>query len=140
MKLYIQNETKIEFDEKLLEQIAKNYTNKDIEILIINDDKMRELNKTTRGIDKSTDVLSFPLEDLPHTPLGSMAINADMVIKTAVEFGHSIGHEFALMFIHSLLHLLGYDHEKDKGEMREMEEEIIKNFNLPKSLIQRVEE
>ena len=132
--------TKIEFDEKLLEQIAKNYTKKDIEVLIIDNDEMRELNKTTRGIDKSTDVLSFPLEDLSHTPLGSMAINADMVIKTAAEFSHSIGHEFALMFIHSLLHLLGYDHEKDNGEMREMEEEIIKKFNLPKSLIQRVEE
>jgi len=140
LKLHVKNEDKIEFDKKLLKHIAKNFTTKDIEILIISDDEMRKLNKTTRGIDKSTDVLSFPLEDLPHTPLGSMAINADMVIKTATEFGHSIGHEFALMFIHSLLHLLGYDHEKDNGEMREKEEEIIKKFNLPKSLIQRVEE
>ncbi|MEO1923813.1 MAG: rRNA maturation RNase YbeY, partial [Nautiliaceae bacterium] len=86
---------------------------------------------------KPTDVLSFPLENIPGMPLGSIVISIDTAKKGAKEFGHSIENEIKLLFIHGLLHLLGYDHEIDNGEMRAKEEEIIKKFNLPQSLIIR---
>ena len=138
--LYIENETKFEFNDTIIQKIAKEYTTKDIELLIIDNDEMRELNKNSREIDSSTDVLSFPLEPLEHIPLGSIVINANRVINTSKELNHSKDAELTLMFIHGLLHLLGYDHEIDDGEMREKEEEIINKFNLPKSLILRTKE
>jgi probable rRNA maturation factor len=84
-------------------------------------------------------VLSFPLEDVPHMPLGTIVISVDKVKEKALELGHSEEDEFTLLFIHGLLHLLGYDHEVDDGEMRLKEKEIIKTFNLPDSLILRNE-
>jgi len=137
--LDIQNHTKFEFDDKILQKIAQKYSSKDIELLIIEDADMRELNKNSRGIDKSTDVLSFPLEHMEHTPLGSIVINIDKINEVSLRLSHSRDEELTLLFIHGLLHLLGYDHEIDNGEMREKEEEIIQEFNLPKSLIVRIE-
>jgi probable rRNA maturation factor len=82
--------------------------------------------------------LSFPLDvSCEHMPIGSVIISADKVIEKADELGHSMEDEFKLLLIHGLLHLSGYDHEIDNGEMREKEEEIIKQFNLPESLIVR---
>ena len=72
-------------------------------------------------------------------PLGSIVISVDFVTQKAAEFQHSEEEEFTLLFIHGLLHLLGYDHETDNGEMREKEEQIITELNLPKSLIIRTE-
>ena len=137
--LLLQNEEEFRFDKSRLENIAKKLSDKDIELIIINNKEMRELNAKSRGIDKSTDVLSFPLEDIPHAPLGSIVINIDKVIDASSKLGHSIEEELSLLFIHGLLHLLGYDHESDDGQMRKKEEEMIKAFNLPKSLILRVE-
>ena len=137
--LDIQNHTKFEFDDKILQKIAQKYSSKDIELLIIEDTDMRELNKNSRGIDKSTDVLSFPLEHMEHTPLGSIVINIDKINEVSLRLSHSRDEELTLLFIHGLLHLLGYDHEIDNGEMRKKEEEIIQEFNLPKSLIVRIE-
>lgn len=138
--LFVQNKEKFKFDIGQLENIAKKLSDKDIELIIINDKDMRELNLKSRGVDKSTDVLSFPLEVIPHAPLGSIVINKDKVIDASNNFTHTIDAEMSLLFIHGLLHLLGYDHENDNGEMRKKEEEIIKDFNLPQSLILRVEE
>ncbi len=85
-----------------------------------------------------TDVLSFPLEfDMPNMPLGSIVISNEFVQEKAKEYNHSIQDEFTLLFIHGLLHLLGYDHEIDNGEHRLKEEELIKKYNLPNSLIVR---
>jgi probable rRNA maturation factor len=100
---------------------------------------MRELNLSSRGIDKTTDVLSFPLEDLPYAPLGSIVINIELAALVADEFKHDVNDEIALLFIHGLLHLLGFDHERDNGEMRVKEEELIRRFSLPESLIYRTE-
>ncbi len=137
--IFLQNDENFEFDENLLQQIAKKNSKKDIELLIINDTDMQKLNLKARGIDKSTDVLSFPLELIENAPLGSIVINKDKVIEISNQLSHSHNEETALLFIHGLLHLLGYDHENDNGEMREKEKEIIEDFNLPKSLIIRVE-
>ena len=137
MIVEIQNNTEFKFDNKIVEQIAKRYSKKVIELLIIDDKDMAELNKNSRGVDSSTDVLSFPLEPQSHTPLGSIVINKDRAIEVSKELSHTKDEEIALLFIHGLLHLLGYDHETDNTEMRSKEEEIIKEFNLPTSLIIR---
>lgn len=133
----IDNQTKSELDLEILNQISSEYTDKDIELLIINSEDMREINLGQRNIDKTTDVLSFPLEDFPHFPLGSILINSDLAKIKADELKHKTTDEITLLFIHGFLHLLGYDHECDNGEMREEEEKIIKKYNLPKSLIVR---
>jgi probable rRNA maturation factor len=131
------NRTDYSFDVKELEDIYNYLTDKDIELILTTDDEIKELNKTYRNKDKATDVLSFPLEDMPGMPLGSIVISIDTAKRVANELGHSIEEEIKLLFIHGLLHLLGYDHEIDNGEMREKEKEVIEKFNLPKSLIIR---
>ena len=131
------NRTDFEFDVNKLTEIYEYLTNKDIELILTNDMEIKELNKLHRQKDKPTDVLSFPLENIPGMPLGSIVISIDTAKKGAKEFGHSVEDEIKLLFIHGLLHLLGYDHEIDNGEMRAKEKEIIEKFNLPKSLIIR---
>ena len=134
----IENNTSFEINASLLEDITSSLTSKDIELIIVNNDEIQELNKEHRKIDKATDVLSFPLEfDMPNMPLGSIVISLDFVEEKAKEYNHTKEEEFSLLFIHGLLHLLGFDHEIDSGEHREKEEEIIKQFNLPNSLIVR---
>lgn len=131
------NRTPLEISTDTVDIIANFLTKKDIELIITDNSEIQEINKTHRGIDKDTDVLSFPYEDVPMCPLGSIVISASHVEEKAKEFGHTQDNEFALLFLHGLLHLLGYDHEIDNGEMREKEAELIKKFNLPSSLIIR---
>ena len=134
----LENNTQFEIDVSSLEDIAKTLTNKDIELLVVKNDEIQILNKEHRNIDKATDVLSFPMDfDFEHMPLGSIVISTDFVEEKAKEYGHSFNEEFSLLFIHGLLHLLGYDHEVDEGEHRTKEEELIKEFKLPDSLIVR---
>jgi len=134
----IENNTSFKIDLESLEKISASLTSKDLELIIVKNDEIQELNKEHRNIDKATDVLSFPLEfDMPNMPLGSIVISTDFVEDKAKEYGHSFDEEFSLLFIHGLLHLLGYDHEVDNGEHRQKEEELIEQFNLPKSLIVR---
>jgi probable rRNA maturation factor len=136
----IDNQTSYEVKTKLLEQIAASLTDKEIELIVTDNETIAQINAEYRNIDKATDVLSFPYDaDMPMAPLGSIVISYDFVKAKATELGHSEDDEFALLFIHGLLHILGYDHEVDSGEMRQKEEEIIKDFNLPKSLIVRTE-
>ncbi|MBR8465668.1 rRNA maturation RNase YbeY [Campylobacter sp. faydin G-140] len=125
---------------KILDKICEFLTPGDVELSFVNSNQMREINLRERGIDKTTDVLSFPFEFVMHTPLGCIVINLELVSQKATELGHSDSDEVALLFTHGLLHVLGYDHEKDDGQMREKECEVIENFNLPKSLIVRTEE
>ncbi|WP_419765112.1 MAG: rRNA maturation RNase YbeY [Arcobacter sp.] len=132
------NQTDLEIDISSLEIIHNELTPKDIELIIVNNDKIQILNKEHRDIDKATDVLSFPLEyDMPNMPLGSIVISVDFVEDKAKEYNHSFLDELTLLFIHGHLHLLGFDHEVDNGEHRKKEEELIKKYNLPNSLIVR---
>ena len=125
-----------EFDP-LLEQIADFLGAGDVELVFVNDDEMREINRSQRGIDKATDVLSFPYEQVPGGLMGSVVISTDTANRVASELGHSIECEIALLFLHGILHILGYDHEIDDGQMRGKEKEVIEHFNLPNSLIIR---
>ncbi|NPA04285.1 MAG: rRNA maturation RNase YbeY [Epsilonproteobacteria bacterium] len=135
--MIIENRSDLELPLKLLEKIAKELNAKELELIILSDEEIQELNHKFRGINKPTDVLSFPLQQVAGAMLGSVVISADNVKRVAKELGHSPQEEVALLFIHGVLHLLGFDHEKDEGEMRKKEEELIKKFNLPKSLIVR---
>ncbi len=129
------NQSNLALNVELLELIASSLSQKDIELLVVDEDSMRAINYEHRGIDSSTDVLSFPLIDVPL--LGSIVISAAHLEQKSQELKHSVDDEFALLFIHGLLHLLGYDHEVDNGEMRELEKSLIKKHNLPPSLIVR---
>ncbi len=135
----IENQTDLEIPLDIIEPIAKSLTDRPLELLVVDDESIRRLNKEYRGIDKATDVLSFPLQETPGAPLGSIVISAQKVREGASKYGHSEAEEFALLFIHGLLHLLGYDHETDEGQMRALEAKIIERFDLPKSLIVRTE-
>ena len=122
---------------KILDLIASELTDAEIELIFLNTSEMHDLNKKERNIDKTTDVLSFPYAKILNFPLGSVVINLDLADEKSKEFKHNLDDEIALLFTHGLLHILGYDHEIDNGEMRKMEEKIISKFDLPKSLIVR---
>jgi len=136
----IDNQTSFRIDKAFLEKVLQTGTDKDIELVVTTNAVIQEINREYRNIDKATDVLSFPYEEMPLAPLGSIVISIDFVQQKAEEFSHSQNDEFSLLFIHGLLHLLGYDHEVDNGEMRKKEKELINKFGLPKSLIVRTEE
>lgn len=142
----LDNQTTLAVDLEALEKIADALSNKEIELIITDDATMQELNAEYRGKNNVTDVLSFPME-APFTeqsifgmPLGSIIIAESLVKNKAEEFGHSTQDELSLLFIHGMLHLLGFDHESDHGEMRMREKELIEAFGLPQSLIVRTEE
>ena len=111
----LDNRTSLDIDTATIEKITNSFTKKDIELIITTNEEIREINKAHRNIDKDTDVLSFPYEEMPMSPLGSIVISASHVKEKADEFRHTQNDEFTLLFIHGLLHLLGYDHEKDNG-------------------------
>lgn len=101
----------------------------EIEAVIVSPEEIRELNNETRGIDRVTDVLSFPmLEDLDDAEtdadgsvfLGSMVICKERAVEQAEEYGHSVEREAAFLAVHSVLHLLGYDHETGEDDERKM--------------------
>jgi len=142
----LDNQTTLAVDIEALEKIAETLSSKEVELIITDDATMQELNAEYRGKNNTTDVLSFPME-APFTeqsifgmPLGSIIIAESFVKEKAAEFGHSTQDELSLLFIHGMLHLLGWDHETDEGEMRVREKELIEQFDLPKSLIVRTEE
>lgn len=135
----LDNRTSIPIQKYFLDKIATSLTNKEIELIITINSEIQEINSQNRNINKPTDVLSFPYEEMPMSPLGSIVISYDFVKQKSEELGHTTSDEISLLFIHGLLHLLGYDHETDNGEMREEEKRIIKKFQLPNSLIVRTE-
>lgn len=137
MSLDFDNHTDQNIDISNLEAIASSLSDQDIELIITDNQEIQEINKEFRGKDAPTDVLSFPYENMPGVPIGSIVISVDLVNEKAKEYGHTFNDELSLLFIHGMLHLLGFDHEIDNGEHRNKEEELIKKFNLPDSLIVR---
>lgn len=150
MEILIDNQNNlIELDEKFEEQIQNVIKtslehlgfglNYEISISIVNEDKIRKLNKEYRNNDSVTDVLSFPLfegDDIPEEGmLGDIVICVERVKEQAKDFNHSEERELIYLTVHSLLHLLGYDHieEDDKLEMRTKEKEIMKKLGIFKN-------
>lgn len=148
MEILINDEQdKVSLDEdinKLLEEVAIECLliegmddDYELSITLVDDKEIRELNKTYRGMDKSTDVLSFPMyeesEELPYTPLlGDIVISIETAKRQSEEFGHTVDREIAYLTAHSMFHLLGYDHleDDDKKEMREKEKQAMKNLKI----------
>lgn len=107
-----------------------------VNVVLTNAKNIKNINKEHRGIDRETDVLSFPmfekdeiasLDNTNEDILGDMVISIERVEEQAKEYGHSFERELAYMVVHSFYHLLGYDHmtEEDKKEMREKEENVL---------------
>jgi probable rRNA maturation factor len=88
-------------------------------IAFVSDKRIRELNRQFRGVDKATDVLSFPAEEKFN--LGDVAVSVDTAAVQAKENGFTFDEEIAQLILHGLLHLCGYDHETDNGEMNRLE-------------------
>jgi probable rRNA maturation factor len=117
-----------------------------VDIALISDPHMRRLNRTYRAVDRATDVLSFPFDDEGDgvsagpgpRPLGDIAIALGVATRQAAGQGHGLRTELRVLALHGLLHLLGYDHEHDQGEMRRVEERLRRRAGLPSGLITRV--
>ena len=164
MTFYVDNETDFEFDfdtEKLLKELteavlkAENVPFKDVSVNLSfsTEETIQETNKEFRGIDKVTDVLSFPALDLvapgdltgieegdpsyfdPETGeliLGDIQICVKRVCEQAEEYGHSLKREVAFLITHSLLHLLGYDHMEDEERlvMEDKQKKILESLGI----------
>ena len=99
-------------------------------IAFVSDKTIRGLNRQFRGIDKATDVLSFPSDDPDASNLGDIAISVDTAIAQAKENGLNFDEEVAQLILHGLLHLCGYDHETDNGEMNKLELRLRKKLGI----------
>ena len=104
---------------------------------LVGDARMRRLNEAFRGVDRATDVLSFPSGEPPGGDLGDIAIAVGVARRQAASEGHALGVEIRILALHGLLHLLGYDHEVDHGAMRRFEEQLRRRAGLPAGLIAR---
>lgn len=107
----------------------------EVSLSFVTDEEIHELNRDYRGVDRSTDVLSFPMEMsefLPVDILGDIIISTQTAISQAEEFNHSVDREIIYLTVHSMFHLMGYDHieEEDKIIMRKKEEEVLNNLGF----------
>lgn len=152
MKLIINNETNEDINIKNdLEKVIKEVLDVEkvdqekceVSLSFVDEEKIRQLNKDFRSIDRATDVLSFPIEDFfnedrknilekPYLMLGDVVICLDVARKQADDLGHSFEREVMYLTCHSILHLLGYDHieDDDKKIMRKREKEVMKNLGV----------
>ncbi|BCS81273.1 rRNA maturation RNase YbeY [Anaerocellum diazotrophicum] len=156
MKIFIQNQQdKVDIDQHISKIIEESIVNTikvfleeekfEISVLIVDNSFIKDLNRNYRNVDKETDVLSFPifefkngklLEDIvimeDEIPLGDIVISIEKAAQQAKEFGHSLEREIAYLTVHSVLHLLGFDHieENDRKIMREYEEQILQSMGL----------
>ena len=111
--------------------------NAEFNIIFVSSDKIHEINREYRGVDRVTDVISFALEDsmdieLDHRLLGDIYICLERAHDQAVEYGHSFLREVCFLSVHGLLHLLGYDHmnKEDEKEMFHLQEELLSEYEI----------
>lgn len=117
----------------------------EISVTLVNDEQIHELNKMHRNIDRSTDVLSFPLGEngvydknleTGASLLGDIVISVETAVRQAEEYGHTLQREIGFLTVHSMLHLLGYDHVEGGIEavhMREKEEHVLTELGLKRN-------
>ena len=113
-----------------------------VSVLLTTDAELKRMNRTFRGKNKPTDVLSFPADVIPGLPAeqqhgGDLAISLDTASRQADEFGHPLEQEVKILILHGLLHLSGLDHEVDSGEMAARELDLRSRLRLPNGLIDR---
>ena len=113
-------------------------TNANMAVILIDDEKMHDLNKEYRGVDRTTDVLSFALEDdnkikLPIRELGEVYVSIPKMLEQAKSFNHSEKRELSFLVCHGLLHLLGFDHTKSKEEEEKqfgLQDKALSDLNI----------
>lgn len=146
MKIYYDDRQEdIEITDEIRELIKKSVKavlkienleeNVEVSVSFVGDDEIKGLNRDFRGVDKVTDVLSFPIDDefmIENKILGDVIINTKRVMEQASELGHTNERELSYLTVHSVLHLLGYDHmdEIEKREMREREKLAMKELSI----------
>lgn len=107
----------------------------EVNVLVTGGGELRRLNRQFRRKDEPTDVLSFPA--LASGSAGDIAISADIGAANARRLGHHAADELKVLILHGMLHLAGYDHERDQGQMARREERLRRALGLPMALIQR---
>ncbi|MCI2061367.1 MAG: rRNA maturation RNase YbeY [Eubacteriaceae bacterium] len=125
--------------EMCLEREGVRSEDTEVSVTFVGLEEIKEINKEFRNIDSSTDVLSFPQfndpQEIPaegRISIGDVVICTEQALLQAEEFGHSEDRELVYLFVHSIFHLLGYDHmnDDDKAEMRAAEEDIMSKIGL----------
>lgn len=162
MRIYLENEGGLELSldyQSLAEEVAEAVLDYEacpyeaqIELLLTMNEEIHQMNKEFRGIDRPTDVLSFPMVDFPapadydfleedescfdpetgELMLGNIVISKEKVVEQAEEYGHSVKREFSFLIAHSMLHLLGYDHmeEEERVVMESKQKEVLNNIGI----------
>lgn len=106
----------------------------EVSVSFVTNEEIKELNRDYRNVDTETDVLSFPMDDEFDgvTILGDIVLSTQKIIEQANDYSHSLEREMLYLTVHSMLHLIGYDHMNDdeKKEMRKKEKEIMKNLKI----------
>jgi probable rRNA maturation factor len=114
-----------------------------VNVLVTNSSELRALNRRFRRADKATDVLSFPAQEVERGKVGhvagDVAISADIARENAARLGHSVGDEVKILSLHGILHLAGFDHERDNGEMARKESRLRRQLKLETALIERAQ-
>ena len=125
-RLKLDTEAWSDFAARALDAIGKSESS--ATIAFVSDKRIRGLNRQFRGVDKATDVLSFPAEE--ELNLGDVAVSVDTAAVQAKENGLTLDDEIAQLILHGLLHLSGYDHETDNGEMNQVELRLRKKLKI----------
>jgi probable rRNA maturation factor len=114
-----------------------------VNVLVTNSAELQSLNRRFRGADKATDVLSFPSPPAGSHQgkrvAGEVAISADIARENAGRLGHSVADEVKILALHGILHLAGFDHEHDNGEMARKESRLRRQLKLEAGLIERMQ-
>ena len=145
VKMDISNETNSKVEEvKVLKDLIKyaakyiGLNNIEFGLIFVDNNKIKELNKNYRGIDRETDVITFRLEDYEKVMCGKINILGDIYISLdkansqSIEYGHSYLRELSFLLIHGFLHLLGYDHMNPEDEkiMFSLQEEVLDSYGI----------
>ncbi|MDD2625731.1 MAG: rRNA maturation RNase YbeY [Tenericutes bacterium] len=141
INIFYEIKYRIDFDLKdLLEYALKklNIDNVEFNVIFIDNNKIKEINKEYRNIDKETDVISFALEDIDKSMfegkrlLGDIYISYEKSKEQAIEYNHSLKREISFLSIHGLLHLLGYDHmiKEEEIVMFKLQEDILNEYGI----------
>ncbi|MBC8588375.1 rRNA maturation RNase YbeY [Paratissierella segnis] len=118
-----------------VEGLKDNY---EVSVSYVDNYEIKKLNREYRGIDRETDVLSFPFNevvDIPVLILGDIIISVEKAYEQSIDYGHSLDREIVYLTVHSMFHLMGYDHLKDEEKeiMRNKEKRVMKNLKVFKS-------
>jgi probable rRNA maturation factor len=135
MEISEENKRAIETAIEAVLEIERRHGNFEVSVSFVTNEEIRILNRDFRNVDLETDVLSFPMDEDEFDGiiiLGDIVLSTQRIIEQANDFGHSLEREMIYLTVHSMLHLLGYDHmnEEEKEVMRAREKEVMKKLQI----------